>query len=63
MMYRAGYEIDIAIDKYAQYVDIEMTEATKSVNGIMLVFSLVAIAVMPPQIFGGIMGMNVLVPG
>ena len=63
VMERASFEIDLAIDKYAQYVDIEMTLATKNVNKIMMIFSLVALVVMPPQIIGGIMGMNVKVPG
>ena len=63
MMERASYEIDIAIDKYADYVDIELAGHTKHINGVMMIFSLVAIAVMPPQVLGGIMGMNVLVPG
>ena len=40
-----------------------MTQNTKKINSIMMVFSLVAIVVMPPQIIGGLMGMNVLVPG
>ena len=40
VMERASFEIDLAIDKYAQYVDIEMTLATKNVNKIMMIFSL-----------------------
>ena len=63
MMEKATFEIDIAIQKYADLVDIELTDHTKNINGVMMIFSLVAIAVMPPQVIGGIMGMNVLVPG
>ena len=63
MMDRASDDIDIAIDKYSQHVDIELTDAQKNVNEIMMIFSLVAIAVIPPQVIGGIMGMNVQVPG
>ena len=48
VMERSSFEIDLAIDKYAQYVDIEMTLATKNVNKIMMIFSLVALTVMPP---------------
>ena len=44
-------------------MDIELTDAQKNVNEIMMIFSLVAIAVIPPQVIGGIMGMNVQVPG
>ena len=63
LMMRASNQIDIAIQKYADYVDIEMTQNTKQINSIMMIFSIVAIVVMPPQIIGGLMGMNVLVPG
>ena len=63
VMARSCFNIDLAIDKYAQYIDIEMTVATKNVNKIMMIFSFVAIVAMPPQIIGGIMGMNVKVPG
>ena len=62
-MQQASSQIDIAIQKYAAYVEIEMTQNTSKINSIMMVFSVVAIVVMPPQIIGGLMGMNVLVPG
>ena len=63
VMARASFEIELSIEKYAQYIDIEMTAATKNVNKIMMLFTIVTLVVMPPQIIGGIMGMNVLVPG
>ena len=48
VMAKASFQIDLAIDKYAQYIDVEMTVATKNVNKIMMIFSFVAIVVMPP---------------
>lgn len=48
IMMRASTQIDIAIQKYADYVDIEMTQNTKQINSIMMIFSIVAIVVMPP---------------
>jgi len=39
-----------------------MTVYSKELNRIMLIFSVMAIIFIPPQVIGGIMGMNVRVP-
>ena len=63
MMDRSAHNIDLAVEKYATNIDIELNKRTDSLNDIMMVFTIITIIFVPPQLIGGIMGMNVLVPG
>ena len=62
-MDRALANIDIAIEKYSQNIDIELNRTTERLNKIMLLLSFMTIVFIPPSTIGGLMGMNVKVPG
>lgn len=60
---RARTNIDVALDQFTQQVDNELMKYNFRLNNIMLTLTFVTIIFMPPGIIGGIMGMNVVVPG
>lgn len=60
---RASANIDIATNIFAQKIEISLAGHNERLNRIMLALTLVTILTMPYSIIGGIMGINVQVPG
>ena len=60
---RARANIDIALEAFAQKIDIRLTSYNRKLNKILLFLTLITILSMPFSVIGGIMGMNVFVPG
>jgi len=58
----AATNIDIALQAFSARNEITLAKQNKRMNSIMLLLTLTTICFMPPQVIGGIMGMNVFVP-
>ena len=48
---------------FDQRLDIQLNATNERLNKIMLALTIVTIMMIPPGVIGGIMGMNVSVPG
>lgn len=53
------YDIDLAMQKYATYVDDEITRNSDKLNDIMTFFTVLSISCVPGAILTGLFGMNV----
>jgi len=58
----AATNIDISLEAFSQRTEISLAQYNKRLNKIMLALTLSTICFIPPQVIGGIMGMNVKVP-
>lgn len=58
----AAVNIGIAVEAFSQRTEISLAHYNERLNKIMLALTLTTICLLPPQIIGSIMGMNIHVP-
>ena len=54
--------IDLALDKFGQYIDNDIQTYNKDLNKVMKVFTFIAVSFLPQTVLGSLFGMNVKVP-
>ena len=62
MMDKATSIIELAIEKYHQYIDNDIQKYNEELNKIMRRFTFIAISFLPQTVTAGFFGMNVTVP-
>ena len=58
----AAANIGIAVEAFSQRTEISLAQYNERLNKIMLALTLTTICLLPPQVLGSIMGMNIHVP-
>ena len=62
MMEKATSIIELAIEKYHQYIDNDIQKYNEELNVIMRRFTFIAISFLPQTVTAGFFGMNVSIP-